>query len=41
MVQGHVEGVAVLTDIETQKLGKKLWFKPPTKLMRYVVEKRI
>ncbi|MSQ31853.1 MAG: riboflavin synthase [Dehalococcoidia bacterium] len=39
MVQGHVEGVVVLTDVELQKLGKKLWFKPSAKLMRYIVEK--
>ena len=39
MVQGHVEGVAVLVDVEPQKLGKKLWFKPPVELMRYIVEK--
>lgn len=39
MVQGHVEGIATLIRIEPEKLGKKLWFEPPQKLMRYVVEK--
>ncbi len=39
MVQGHVEGVAVLSEVEPQRLGKKLWFKPPAELMRYIVEK--
>lgn len=39
MVQGHVEGVAVLTSIQSEKLGKKLWFRPPDKLMKYIIEK--
>ncbi len=39
MVQGHVEGVAVLSKVAPEKLGNKLWFKSPLKLMRYVVEK--
>lgn len=38
-VQGHVDGVATVVEIDRGDGGYKLWLRPPPELMRYMVRK--
>ena len=39
LVQGHVDGVAVVESVETRGMEKWFTFAPPPDLLRYIVEK--
>jgi riboflavin synthase alpha subunit len=39
LVQGHVEGVATVDEIDRAGGGYKLWFRPPAELMAYLTPK--
>jgi riboflavin synthase len=39
LVQGHVDGVAVVTRIEPEDASRRVWLRPGTELMRYIVDK--
>jgi len=38
-VQGHVDGVGTVREVDDEGEGKRIWFDAPRELMRYVVEK--
>ena len=38
-VQGHVDGVGRVREIETEGEGLRIWIDPPTDLLRYLVDK--
>ena len=39
IVQGHVDGVGVIVDVEAEGQGRRLGIRPPTELLRLIVEK--
>jgi riboflavin synthase len=39
LVQGHVDGVAVVTRIEQEEIARRVWLRPGADLMRYIVDK--
>ena len=39
LVQGHVDGVAVVTRIEPEDASLRVWLRPGAELMRYIVDK--
>jgi len=39
LVQGHVDGVATVTEIRLEGEGRRVRIAPPTLLLRYIVEK--
>lgn len=39
LVQGHVDGVAVVTRIEPEDASCRVWLRPGAELMRYIVDK--
>jgi len=39
MVQGHVDGMGVVTELAEEGFARRVWIEPPPELLRYVVEK--
>ncbi len=39
IVQGHVDGVGVIVDVESEGQGRRLGIRPPIELLRMIVEK--
>lgn len=39
IVQGHVDGLGVIVDVESEGQGRRLGIRPPSELLRLIVEK--